>query len=140
MPPPLEDAVFDIWPVARADIHAAWMLETDPANLQPQVRLLNRRVAEFIRAHRPAEDDGREVNQALDILETPWPRREELLLRGLFADEAHAGVEKAKRLVACILETGLEPFQQPPLLPPIAEEDIQLVCWMGAAVGAPAPV
>ena len=131
LPQPLEDAVFDLWPVARDDIHAAWMRETDPANLQPQVRPLNRRVAEFIRAHRPTDDEGAKVNQALDILEAPWPRREELILRDLFADEAHEGVEKSRRIVACILETGLEPFSQPPLLPPIEAEDIQLVCWMG---------
>lgn len=131
LPKPLDDAVFDLWPVARQDIHAAWMRETDPANLQPQVRPLNRRVAEFIRAHRPADDDGAKVNQALDILEAPWPRREELILRDLFADEAQAGVEKSRRIVSCILDTGLEPFTQPPLLPPIEAEDIQLVCWMG---------
>ena len=131
MPPALEGAVFDVWEAARADIHAAWMLETDPKNLQPKVRPLNRRVAEFIRAHRPADDDGGKVNQALDILEAPWPRREELILREWFADAAHDGQEKARRMVAGILDTGLEPFQQPPALPPIEPEDVQLVCWMG---------
>ena len=43
-------AVFDIWRVAQEDIHASWMVETDPANLLvwavfPQIL----RVADFIR-------------------------------------------------------------------------------------------
>jgi len=135
LPAPLDDAVFDLWNIARADIHAAWMRETDPANLQPKVRPLNQRVAEFIRGHRPAEDDGRRINSALYILEAPWPRREEIMLREEFNDASHAGVEKSRKLVAWILETGLEPFIQPPLLPPIEPDDIQLVCWMGLAAG-----
>jgi len=136
MPAPLEDAVFDIWERARADILTAWTLETDPKNLQPTVRPLNRRVAEFIRAHRPPDDDGRDVNGALDVLEAPWPRREELMLRDWFKSDAEAGVTKARKLVAAILDTGLEPFDQPPVLPPIETEDIQLVCWLGLAPSA----
>jgi hypothetical protein len=107
------------------------MRETDPANLQPKVRPLNLRVAEFIRAHRPLDDDGLQVNEALDILEAPWPRREEILLREWFNDSSSDGVEKVRTLVKRIRETGLEPFNQPPLLPPIEREDIELVCWLG---------
>jgi hypothetical protein len=107
------------------------MFETDPADLQPTVRPLNLRVAEFIRANRPHDDSGDRVNHALDVLEAPWPRREEILLREWFVDENHAGAEKARRLVSRIMETGLEPFNQPKLLPPIEEEDIRLVCWLG---------
>jgi hypothetical protein len=109
------------------------MRETDPANLQPKVRPLNQRAAEFIRAHRPPEDDGLHVNEALDILEAPWPRREEILLREWFNDVSSDGIEKVRALVKRIRETGLEPFNQPKLLPPIAHEDIDLVCWLGMA-------
>jgi hypothetical protein len=130
-PTELSDAVFDLWEIAQADIWGSWMRETDPANLQPKVRPLNQRVAEFIRANRPTDDDGRHVNNALDILEAPWPRREEILLRDWFNDDATSGIDKARMLVARILETGLEPFNQPQLLPPIEPADIGLVCWMG---------
>ena len=109
------------------------MHETDPANLQPKVRPLNQRVAEFIRANRPADDDGLHVNEALDILEAPWPRREELMLRDWFNADGAAAVEKARMLVSNIRKTGLEPFNQPQLLPPIEEADIDLICWMGVA-------
>src|SRR5262249_19306025 len=52
-----EDVIFDLWEVVQQDIWHAWMLETDPANLQPKVRPLNRRVADFIRANTPTEMD-----------------------------------------------------------------------------------
>ena len=129
----LEEAAFDLWEVAREDVWQSWTRETDPANLQPKVRPLNQRVAEFIRANRPPNDPSDNINRALDILEAPWPRREEILLRDWFADASAAGAEKARRIVTNVLETGLEPFNQPPLLPPIEKEDVRLLCWLGIA-------
>lgn len=125
-----EERVFDLWSAAQNDIWRAWMIETDPANLQPKLRPLNRQVAEFIRATLPPDVDGARVVRALDILESPWPRREELMLRGWFSDKARAGVEKAQYLIDRILETGLEPFNEPPTLPPIRLEEIELICWL----------
>ena len=88
-------------------------------------------VPDLIRANRPPDDDGRAVNEALNILEAPWPRREEILLRDWFNGEELRGVEKARMLVQRIRETGLEPFNQPKVLPPIEPEEITLVCWLG---------
>lgn len=129
----LEAAALDLWQLARNDIYDAWMRETDPVNLQPRVRPLNLRVAEFIRAHRPQEDDGGRINKALDILEAPWPRREEIMLRDWFNGADHSGSHKAALMVDRILDSGLQPFQQPKLLPPIEPSDIELVCWLGVA-------
>jgi hypothetical protein len=92
---------------------------------------IQRRNFEKAGAFRPPDDDGNLVNKALDILEAPWPRREEILLRDWLHDEATTGVDKARMLVNRILDTGLEPFNQPQLLPPIEPGDIELVCWMG---------
>lgn len=130
LPAVVEDAVFDLWEDARQNIYEAWMTETDPANLQPKVRPLNHRVAEFIRANRSADLDAREINEALDILEAPWPRREEALLRDEFNRDHGSNADKVRSLVEFIRDTGLEPFAQPPLLPPIEMDDIRLVCWM----------
>ena len=135
VPAELEDRVFDLWEIAREHIHESWTIETDPVNLQPNVRPLNQRVAEFIRANRPLDDAGQRINESLDILETPWPRREEILLREQFQAEAPSEAEKVRRIVAFIHDTGFEPVTQPPLLLPIELEDIQLVCWMGIASG-----
>ncbi len=106
------------------------MIETDPANLQPKLRPLIRRVAEFIRANPPADMDAVRITQALDVLESPWPRREEIMLREWFDDETRAGTAKAAYLIDNILETGLEPFREPPILAPIHLDEIELVCWM----------
>jgi len=44
--------------------------------------------------------------------------------------DARAGVAKALYLIDCILETGLEPFREPPTLPPIRLDEIELLCWL----------
>jgi hypothetical protein len=128
-----EERIFDLWNAAQHDIWRTWMVETDPANLQPKLRPLNRRVAEFIRANIPPGLDAARVTRALDVLETPWPRREETMLREWFQDETRAGVEKGEYLIGRILETGLEPFRQPPVLPPIRLDEIELVCWLAVS-------
>jgi hypothetical protein len=125
-----EDVIFDLWEVAQQDIWRSWMLETDPANLQPKVRALNRRVADFIRASRPPDIDANRINAALDVVESPWPRREEALLREWFEEEARSGTAKAEYLIDQILDTGLEPFRGPEPLPPIGQNEIELVCWL----------
>ena len=125
-----EDRIFDLWAIAQYHIWRAWMVETDPANLQPKLRPLNRKAAEFIRANPPAEVDSTRITQALDVVESPWPRREELMLREWFDDETRTGPAKAAYLIDKILETGLEPFREPPTLAPIRIEEIELVCWM----------
>ena len=130
MPEALNDGVFDFWDLALADILTEWDSLSDPANLQPQVRRLNRQVAEFIRAHPPHDVEADKLAKALDVLEAPWPLREEALLRGQFRDRSGPTAARSLRLVEWILATGLERFEPPALLPPISEADVRLVCWM----------
>jgi len=130
MPIALGDRVFTFWDLALTDILTEWDDLSDPANLQPAVRLLNRQVAAFIRAHPPLDLDGTKLTQALDVLEAPWPRREEALLREQFRDRAGTDASRSLRLTEWILATGLERFEPPVPLPPITETDVRLVCWM----------
>jgi len=125
-----KDRIFDLWDAAQNHIWRSWMIETDPANLQPKLRPLNRRAAEFIRANAPPEVDSVRITQALDVLESPWPRREEIMLREWYDDETRVGATKTAYLIDKILETGLEPFREPPTLIPIRIDEIELVCWM----------
>ncbi|MBZ0148203.1 MAG: hypothetical protein K8F62_11780, partial [Pseudorhodoplanes sp.] len=125
-----EDRIFDLWAAAQDHIWRAWMIETDPANLQPKLRPLNRKAAEFLRANAPPDIDATRITQALDVLESPWPRREEIMLREWFEDDARSGVSKSTYLIDKVLETGLEPFREPPTLAPIRMDEIELVCWM----------
>jgi hypothetical protein len=53
-----------------------------------------------------------------------------LALAEWYDNEAWAGTAKAAYLIDNILETGLEPFREPPTLAPIRLDEIELVCWM----------
>lgn len=130
-PDGLQERAYGFWEVAQRDILAEWTRQTDPANLQPRVRPLNHRVAEFIRSNPPLDVPDERVNRALDILESPWPRREEIMLREWFAAPDHQGSARSHFLIEKILETGLERVEPPPALPPITPEDIELLCWIG---------
>ena len=110
---------------------ADYSFYSNPANLQPQVRPLNHRVAEFIRGNPPLDMSDDRVKRALEILESPWPRREEIMLRGWFESDEYQGVALTSYLIGQILDTGLEPIESPPPLPPIDQDEIELLCWMG---------
>ena len=71
------------------------------------------------------------VKRALDIVESPWPRREEIMLRGWFESDEHQDAALASFLIDQILETGLEPAEQLSPLPPIDQDEIELLCWLG---------
>jgi len=136
MPEALGDGVFAFWAAARDDILAEWDLLTDPANLQPHVRPLNRQVAAFIRAHPPRALDPGKTVRALDVLESPWPRREEALLREQFRDREGLPSERSARLVEWVLATGLERAEPAAPLPPVRADDLRLVCWMAVTAEA----
>ncbi|MGD9878714.1 MAG: helicase-related protein [Reyranella sp.] len=130
VPPPVEEAVFGLWEKARDHIFEAWTAETDPASLQPKVPLTNKRVAEFLRANRPADIEDAEFIRLLDVVEQKWQPRDERDLRRHFVDESDSGTAKAARLIRYIQGTGIAPFRAPEPLPPIEADEIHLVCWM----------
>ena len=141
LPDELQDKrMFEFWRAAQKSAWASWMRETDPANLQPKIRPLNARVADFIRNAMPPDVDGNDARRALDIVESPWPRREEMMLREWFDDSSMEGPVKARSLIKQILSTGLEPFTQPEPLPPIDIEQIELICWLVICCPASTPL
>ena len=130
-PDSLQETVYDFWDTARSDVLDEWMEQTDPAKLQPDIRPLNLRVAEFIRANPPPDVSEDRLKLALETLESPWPRREEVMLRQWFNESELKGAALSRSLVDEIISTGLEPVVPPPPLPPIGVDDIELLCWMG---------
>lgn len=48
-----------------------------------------------------------------------------------FEADEHDGPTKSLYLIDQVHETGLEPVEPPPLLPPFTADDIELLCWMG---------
>ena len=126
--------IYKFWEIAQAHILDHWMRETDPANLQPKVDRINHQVAEFIREARPRDIESPEIRRALDILESPWPRREQNELRKMFKSNLDSDqldrYTLSHQLVKYTLHSGLEPSQPPEPLPLIQLEDIKLLCWM----------
>ena len=70
------------------------------------------------------------LEETVASVEAPWGRRYERELRDVYETEDLDPVEKSRQLVDKIEELGLQPFEAPDPLPPIDEEQIQLVCWM----------
>ena len=106
------------------------MWETDPLNLQPKLRPLNRQVAEYLRAHPPVDFDQARFYRVLDVVETPWSRREENQLRAAWNAECDSSAAQALSLIEVVEETGIEPFEPPQPLLPIEQDEVNLICWM----------
>jgi len=126
----MADGSYEAWARARLNIYHAWSYETDPANLQPKVRKLNRDVAAFLREHPPADIDQTRVHRCLDTIESPWSRREENLLRIAWEKDFPSAGEKAHYMLEEVERIGAEPFCPPDPLPPINIEEIHLITWM----------
>jgi len=123
-------SAYDAWEQARQHIFDAWTFETDPANLHPPVRRLNRDVAAFLREHPPADIDQERLHRCLDAVESPWSRREENQLRVAWERESPGVSEKVRDLVETVEAIGAEPFRAPDPLPPIERDEIHLICWL----------
>jgi hypothetical protein len=131
MPLDLKQMAISAWHRARQDILDAWTHETDPANLQPRVSKFNRELAAFLRDHPPAGIDQTRLERCLDAIESPCSRRDELVLREVFGRAFESNDAKSKAILEEVERLGLEPFQPPAPLPPITQDDIHLICWMG---------
>jgi hypothetical protein len=124
-------AAFPAWEQAREAMYAAWMQETDPANLQPRLRPLNRQIADYLRQTPPDDISDERIAEILDAVESPWSRREENAVRDVFEADYGTAAERSKALVNEIKRLGIEPFRAPEPLPPITPDEVHLIAWMG---------
>jgi hypothetical protein len=138
VPEDLQREAFAAWQRARQDILSAWQKETDPKNLQPHVRKLNREIAAFLRKHPPKGIEQPRIKRCLEAIEAPCPRREEKLLRAVFQGDHPSATARSRAVVEEVERLGLEPFHAPQPLPPIGGDDVHLVCWL-AIEAAPSP-
>ncbi len=125
----MKEQVYDAWKRARKTIHSHWQFQTDPRNIEPEIRPLFRRVAEHIRKYPPPDMQQQMLEEIYESVEAPWGRRYERELREVFKPEVDS-TKKSVMLIEKIRELGLQPFEAPKPLPPIEEEDIKLVCWL----------
>lgn len=134
-----EDQAEFAWDIAAEDVLVKWRYETDPNNLAPEIRPTNRRAADFLRANLQGAARAvsrEEEEEANRIILSPWPRRDEAMLRGwLDGDDARfkglSKLQHAELIVRLVLSSGLKPSTPAPTLPVISKDNIELVCWMG---------
>jgi superfamily II DNA or RNA helicase len=123
--------VYDAWEQAREDIFQQWQEQTDPLNVQPDIRKLFLEVGQHLREHWPADMTQEKLQTTVAAVEAPWPRRYERELREIYEDESFGPVERSRKLVAKVEDLGLQPYEAPDPLPHLeAREEVKLVCWM----------
>lgn len=127
----LQEGAFELWRIAQKDIHDEWMFKTDPINMHPKVNPINHQVAKFIRDNQQVDMHKETIEDALNIVESPWPRNEEVNLREWFVSDEYSGSEKVKYLIEKIIQSDVEPAETIEPLPVIALEEVELYCWMG---------
>ncbi|MEM7046785.1 MAG: helicase-related protein [Pseudomonadota bacterium] len=135
----IQQAAYDLWAIAQQHIYNAWMHETDPKNIQPPVDRLNRQVAKFIENHRPDSKTQHDIEKAIDIVRSPWPVRDKQYLSAWFAHNDLSDIEKAALLVDNILTSGMEATEHRAPLPPIRQDQVELVVWMAVTADPAAP-
>ncbi|APE96237.1 helicase-related protein [Halodesulfurarchaeum formicicum] len=134
LPGRMRERVYDAWEVARGDIFQQWQEQTDPLNVQPDIRKLFREVGQHLRDHWPSEMTGKKLQTTVSAVEAPWPRRYERELREIFKNDALGPVEKSRKLVEKVDDLGLQPYEAPDPLPQLEEkEEVKLVTWMVVA-------
>lgn len=138
MPADLAEAAYGAWARARHDVFEEWERGADPKNLQPDIRPLFKAAAAHVRAYRPAEMSLEDVDRLADALEAPRGLRVEKSLREVFTPETAKGEKTTWAIADRVKLLGLQPWKAPEPLPPIDEEEVQLVVWMAVEAGTPA--
>ncbi|WP_435158065.1 helicase-related protein [Haladaptatus sp. DFWS20] len=136
-PDSMRERVYDAWESAREDIYQQWQEQTDPLNVQPDIRRLFREVAQHLRENWPDDMTQDELTETVEAVEAPWGRRYERELREIYEDGSLSPVEKSRQLVEKVEDLGLQPFEAPDPLPPIQEDEVKLICWMVVAPQEP---
>lgn len=126
----MRDQIYEAWETAQEDIYRQWQEQTDPLNVQPDIRRLFREVGQHLRDHWPDDMTQNDLQETVEAIEAPWGRKYERELREIYEDESLGPVEKSRELVDKVEELGLQPFEAPDPLPPIEEDEVKLVCWM----------
>ena len=129
-PDDMREQIYDAWEAAQRDIYGQWQEQTDPLNVQPDIRKLFREVGDHLRDHCPDELTQDEIQEAIEAVEAPYGRRYERELRDIYETESLGPIEKSRQLVDKIDELGLQPYEAPDPLPPIMKDEVKLVCWM----------
>jgi hypothetical protein len=130
LPETAKAAAYGAWELARESIWNAWDFYTDPGNLQPKVRKLNREVETFLLENPPTDVDQAKVDRVSETLMSPWPMREENKLRIVWKEEYSNNQARAEAIIKAVEGTGIEPFDTPDRYPKIDLDEVRLICWL----------
>lgn len=129
--PEAYDGAFDAWAVARDDIHSEWNRLSDPAALQPKLPKAMREARDLVADHGEFLGNERQQNLYQRLGSVPPPRVERSLREILNSDiDARAKVQAVDVLAEA---EGLEVPPPPPVIEPVATDQIHLVTWMAVA-------
>jgi hypothetical protein len=101
--------------------------------LQPRIKAGVKAAADHIRKYPPPDLTQEEIDRLIESIEAPWGARIERQIRECL--DGGKGVEASVAIAAKVKELGLEPFKPPTPLPPIEEDEVRLVCWLGVIEG-----
>jgi len=130
LPEDMRLGAYAAWDKARDHIHAEWTFFTDPANVQPKVSSLLRRAAQHLRTNPPPDVTLENLNAIVESLEAPLSRRMENSIREAFKPDSDDRLAVSAAIIEKVRELGLQPFRAPDALPPIDQDEIQLIAWM----------
>lgn len=132
--PAAQHQVFAAWAVAQRDIYEAWTKLTDIANFAPTVPLALRTACDIIMKHGRGLEPGRQ-RELIKTFSANWDYRVVRQVRDIINADSPVDI-KVRELDDYVKETGLTPPEAPKPLPPIALDDVQVVCWMAVEAQA----
>ena len=129
LPDHIRENVYEAWDKVRDDIFDQWQFQTDPKNIEPEIRPLFKKIADHLREFPPRNTTQKELEKLIESVEAPWGLRIEKELREVFKQDIE-GERKSHELAAKIKDLGLQPYKAPEPLPMIEKDEIRLVCWL----------
>lgn len=124
------ELAYDAWAHAKADIVARWNEASDPRALAPEVPKVMRDAAALIRSSPPPDWTQEQADTLVEKLEEAYPERIQGQIRAAMRSSGDS-VDQAAAVAATVQDLGLEPSPPPEPLPPITNDDVHLVCWLG---------
>jgi len=133
LPDTMREQVYDAWELAPENIYRQWQEQTDPMNVQPDIRKLFSEVGQHLREHWPDEMTQNRPQETVEAVEALRGRRYECKLREVYGDGSFGPIKKSRQLVEKVDEFGPQPFEAPDALPPIDQSEVKFICWMVVA-------
>jgi len=132
-----QSQVFAAWERARADVHSAWSVLTDWANLEPRIERALRDAIHLVAEH--GSHLGEDQADLSARLNGKWERSIVRAVREILRNEDLTETAKVTELHKFVTEKGLPLPERAQPLPPVRIDDVRVVCWMAvtpANVGA----